>query len=148
MVVAKVRAAHVPMKILGLQVQGPHVGENRIHAARDVLRGLCAQIAWSNQRRRAASLQLFLLRFAHCHGSSSDVPDLKCSAGPALSHRLNPRHQLAVCRGRHPATTTPVLYLPTVAGSFISAITLGAFGHPEWGRASELPPPLRPTLGI
>ena len=73
--------------------------------------------------------------------------------------------------GRDPATTTPVLYLPTVAGSFISAITLGAFGHPEWGApffgvgvlswlaiesvlvhrlytASELAPPLRPTLGI
>lgn len=73
--------------------------------------------------------------------------------------------------GRDPATTTPVLYLPTVAGSFVSAITLSAFGHPEWGApffgvgvlswlaiesvlvhrlytVSELPPPLRPTLGI
>jgi tellurite resistance protein len=73
--------------------------------------------------------------------------------------------------GRDPATTTPVLYLPTVAGSFVSAITLSAFGHPEWGApffgaglfswlaiesvllhrlytASELAAPLRPTLGI
>jgi tellurite resistance protein len=73
--------------------------------------------------------------------------------------------------GRDPSTTTPVLYLPTVAGSFVSAITLSAFGHPEWGapffgvgvlswlaiesvllhrlyHAGELPPPLRPTLGI
>jgi tellurite resistance protein len=73
--------------------------------------------------------------------------------------------------GRDPTTTTPVLYLPTVAGSFVSAITLSAFGHPDWGApffgvgvfswlaiesvllhrlytVSELPPPLRPTLGI
>lgn len=73
--------------------------------------------------------------------------------------------------GRDPATTTPVLYLPTVAGSFVSAIVLAAFGHPDWGMPffgaglfswlsiesvlihrlytlSELPVPLRPTLGI
>ncbi|HWM66159.1 MAG TPA: hypothetical protein VNO35_06200 [Steroidobacteraceae bacterium] len=72
---------------------------------------------------------------------------------------------------RDPATTTPILYLPTVAGSFVGAITLRAFSHPEWGApffgvgvlswlaiesvlvhrlyaASELLPPLRPTLGI
>jgi tellurite resistance protein len=73
--------------------------------------------------------------------------------------------------GRDPSTTTPVLYLPTVAGSFVSAITLSVFGHPDWGapffgvgvlswlaiesvlvhrlyHAGELPAPLRPTLGI
>jgi tellurite resistance protein len=73
--------------------------------------------------------------------------------------------------GRDPTTTTPVLYLPTVAGSFVSVITLSAFGHPDWAApffgvgvlswlaiesvlvhrlytVSELPPPLRPTLGI
>lgn len=73
--------------------------------------------------------------------------------------------------GRDHTTTTPVLYLPTVAGSFVSAIVLSAFGHAPWGVpffgagllswlaiesvllhrlyvVSELPPPLRPTLGI
>ncbi|WP_103120301.1 dicarboxylate transporter/tellurite-resistance protein TehA [Methylopila sp. Yamaguchi] len=73
--------------------------------------------------------------------------------------------------GRDPATTTPVLYLPTVAGSFVSAASLGALGYPDWGQAffggglfswlaiesvlihrlltaDPLPPPLRPTLGI
>ena len=72
--------------------------------------------------------------------------------------------------GRDPSTTTPVLYLPTVAGSFVSTITLSVVGHPDWGvpffgvgvlswlaiesvlvqrlYAVELPPPLRPTLGI
>jgi tellurite resistance protein len=72
---------------------------------------------------------------------------------------------------RDPAATTPVLYLPTVAGSFVSAIALGAFGFREWGApffgagllswlaiesvlihrlyvVSELAPALRPTLGI
>jgi tellurite resistance protein len=73
--------------------------------------------------------------------------------------------------GRDPATSTPVLYLPTVAGSFVTAIALAAFGYPEWGRLAlgagvfswlaiesvlvqrlytspEIPAPLRPTLGI
>jgi tellurite resistance protein len=73
--------------------------------------------------------------------------------------------------GRDPAATTPILYLPTVAGSFVSAIVLSAFGHPDWSApffgagllswfaiesvlihrlytVSELAPALRPTLGI
>jgi tellurite resistance protein len=73
--------------------------------------------------------------------------------------------------GRDHSATTPILYLPTVAGSFVSAIVLSAFGHSSWAVpffgagllswlaiesvllhrlyvVSELPPPLRPTLGI
>jgi tellurite resistance protein len=73
--------------------------------------------------------------------------------------------------GRDPSTTTPILYLPTVAGSFVSAIVLSAFGHVSWAVpffgagllswlaiesvllhrlyvVSELPAPLRPTLGL
>jgi tellurite resistance protein len=73
--------------------------------------------------------------------------------------------------GRDHSTTTPILYLPTVAGSFVSALVLSAFGYRSWGVpffgagllswlaiesvllhrlyvVSELPPPLRPTLGI
>jgi tellurite resistance protein len=71
---------------------------------------------------------------------------------------------------RDPTTTTPVLYLPTVAGSFVSVIALGGLGHSDWAApffglgllswlaiesvvlhrlyTVELPPPLRPTLGI
>lgn len=71
---------------------------------------------------------------------------------------------------RDHAATTPVLYLPTVAGSFVSAIVLGVLGHPDWATPffgagllswlsiesvlvhrlylHELQPPLRPTLGI
>ena len=35
---------------------------------------------------------------------------------------------------RDPSTTTAVLYLPTVAGSFVSATVASALGHPDWGQ--------------
>lgn len=73
--------------------------------------------------------------------------------------------------GRAPETTTPVLYMPTVGGGFVSAIALSAFGHADWGilffgggfiswivleslivhrlmMLPELAPALRTTLGI
>lgn len=73
--------------------------------------------------------------------------------------------------GRDPAQTTPVLYLPTVAGGFVAATTVAALGYPDWGQlafgaglfswlaiesvllhrlytAPALALPLRPTLGI
>jgi tellurite resistance protein len=72
--------------------------------------------------------------------------------------------------GREPASTTAVLYLPTVAGSFVTTIVGSAFGVADWAQfffgagllswlaiesvlisrlyAVTLPPPLRPTLGI
>jgi len=72
---------------------------------------------------------------------------------------------------RTPATTTPVLYLPTVAGGFVSATVAGSLGWHDWGQllfgagffswlaiesvllhrlytGEPLPPALRPTLGI
>ena len=36
--------------------------------------------------------------------------------------------------GRDPATSTAVLYLPAVAGSFVSAIIASALGHADWGQ--------------
>lgn len=73
--------------------------------------------------------------------------------------------------GREPAATTPVLYLPTVAGGFVAAAAASAFGFAEWGQLAfgaallswlaiesvllhrfytlpEMPVALRPTLGI
>ncbi|HVI27055.1 dicarboxylate transporter/tellurite-resistance protein TehA [Hansschlegelia sp.] len=73
--------------------------------------------------------------------------------------------------GRDPSATTAVLYLPSVAGSFVSATGAAALGHPEWGQLAfgaglfswlamesvllhrlltgpETPVALRPTLGI
>lgn len=72
---------------------------------------------------------------------------------------------------RDPAATTPVLYLPTVAGGFVTAAVGSAFGYPDWGQlafgaallswlaidsvllhrfytVATLPVALRPTLGI
>ncbi|WP_413741193.1 dicarboxylate transporter/tellurite-resistance protein TehA [Sodalis sp. RH15] len=75
-------------------------------------------------------------------------------------------------RGSHPETaTTPGLYLPTVANNFISAMACGALGYHDLGflflgagvfswlslepvilqrmrTAGELPPAVRPSLGI
>jgi tellurite resistance protein len=72
--------------------------------------------------------------------------------------------------GRKLEATTPVLYLPIVAGSLVFASAATSMGHPEWGQLAfgagiltwiaiesviihrlytvELPPALRPTLGI
>ena len=72
---------------------------------------------------------------------------------------------------RDPSTTTPVLYLPAVAGNFVAATAAGALGWTAWGQvffgvgffawlalesvilhrllvADALAVPLRPTLGI
>lgn len=72
---------------------------------------------------------------------------------------------------RDPSTTTPVLYLPSVAGNFVIAIVAGALGWRDWGQLffgaglltwlalesvvlhrllviEPLALPLRPTLGI
>ncbi|WP_144640530.1 dicarboxylate transporter/tellurite-resistance protein TehA [Bordetella genomosp. 13] len=73
--------------------------------------------------------------------------------------------------GRDAASTTPVLYLPTVAGFFVTGIVSATLGWREWGQlafgaglfgwlaiesvllhrlytASAMAPALRPTLGI
>jgi tellurite resistance protein len=73
--------------------------------------------------------------------------------------------------GRDPATTTAVLYLPIVAGSYTTAMAASTLGFPDWGQLAfgggffswlaiesvllnrmlttpEMTPALRPTLGI
>lgn len=73
--------------------------------------------------------------------------------------------------GRDPASTTPVLYLPLVAGGFVTGIVAASLGWREWGElafgaaffgwlaiesvllhrlytAESMAPQLRPTLGI
>lgn len=73
--------------------------------------------------------------------------------------------------GRDDTATTAVLYLPTVAGSFVCATVAAAFGHEDWGQlffgcglfswlaiesvllqrlltAPALADPLRPTIGV
>lgn len=75
-------------------------------------------------------------------------------------------------RGLHtPEATTPILYLPTVAGNFVSASSLAAAGYPDFGMfflgagvlawfslesvilqrlrtLAPMPLPLRPSMGI
>jgi tellurite resistance protein len=73
--------------------------------------------------------------------------------------------------GREQSCTTAVLYLPTVAGSFVTAAVVSALGYPDWGQLAfgaglfswialesvlvhrlftsrAMPAMLRPTLGI
>ncbi|HEX4386052.1 MAG TPA: dicarboxylate transporter/tellurite-resistance protein TehA [Myxococcales bacterium] len=73
--------------------------------------------------------------------------------------------------GRSPEATTPILYLPTVAGSLVAASAATALGHAEWGQLAfgagffswlaiesvllhrlytspAMQPALRPALGI
>jgi tellurite resistance protein len=73
--------------------------------------------------------------------------------------------------GRDPGDTTAVLYLPAVAGAFVTATAAAALGYRDWGQlafgaglfswlaiesvllhrlytAAAMPAPLRPTLGI
>jgi tellurite resistance protein len=73
--------------------------------------------------------------------------------------------------GRDPGATTPVLYLPAVAGAFVTATAAAALGHRDWGQlafgaglfswiaiesvllhrlytVASMPASLRPTLGI
>ncbi|MFG6488129.1 dicarboxylate transporter/tellurite-resistance protein TehA [Roseateles sp. BYS78W] len=95
-----------------------------------------------------------------------------CSVGAVASLAFGVwRHGGLWRGGRSVGTTTPVLYLPTVAASLVSAMAASALGWPELGQlffgagvlawlalesvivtrllqGEELPPPLRPTLGI
>jgi tellurite resistance protein len=73
--------------------------------------------------------------------------------------------------GRDPEATTPILYLPTVAGGFVTASAAVSSGHADWGQLAfgaglfawlaiesvllhrlltspAIAPALRPTLGI
>ena len=95
-----------------------------------------------------------------------------CGVGSAASVLFGAwRHGGLWRGGRSVNATTPVLYLPTVAANLVSAIALSTLGWPELGQlffgagvlawfalesvivsrlltGDEMPPPLRPTLGI
>src|SRR5437762_4517948 len=53
-IIAKVRAAHVPMEILGFQVEREHVRENGIHGAGNVLGRRTCEIGWCCQQSIAS----------------------------------------------------------------------------------------------
>lgn len=81
------------------------------------------------------------------------------------------RHGASLRGARASGTSTPLLYLPVVAGNFIASLVAGALGWSDWGQllfgagllswlalesvvlqrllgADPLAPALRPTLGI
>ena len=49
-VIAKVRAAHVPVEILRLEVQGEHVGQDAVQRAGDVGRGARREVGRGGER--------------------------------------------------------------------------------------------------
>ena len=56
MVVAEVRARHVPVEVLRLQVEREHIGEQRVERAGDVARGVGAEVGRRRERRLAQFL--------------------------------------------------------------------------------------------
>ena len=50
------RAAHVPVEVLGLQVEGEDIREQRVECAGDVAAGVSAEIGRRGERRLAALL--------------------------------------------------------------------------------------------
>ena len=48
-VIAEVRSAHVPMEILGLEVEGEHIGKQRVQGSGDVGDCLWSDIGWHLQ---------------------------------------------------------------------------------------------------
>jgi len=103
---------------------------------------------------------------------SNEAALLLCGAGALASLIFGAwRHGGLWRGGRAVGSTTPVLYLPTVAANLVSAMAAGALGWPELGQlffgagvlawlalesvilgrlltGEEMPQPLRPTIGI
>src|SRR5712671_5403465 len=50
MIIAEMRTRHVPMKVLRLQIQREHVGEQDIQRARNIPHGIRLQVAWGVER--------------------------------------------------------------------------------------------------
>src|SRR5262249_20977026 len=53
MVIAEMRPADVPMKVLGLEIERKYVGQQSIQRPTDVLRRVRAEVGWCRQRRFA-----------------------------------------------------------------------------------------------
>ncbi|WGD29136.1 dicarboxylate transporter/tellurite-resistance protein TehA [Ancylobacter sp. WKF20] len=103
---------------------------------------------------------------------SRDLAILLLLAGAAFTLGFGVWRSGALLHGeRDPALATPVLYLPTVAGCYVTGTACGVLGYPDWGQlafgaglfswlamesvllyrfqhGAALAPALRPTLGI
>ena len=56
-IVAKVRAAHVPVEVLGFQVEREHIGQHAVQGGGDVLRGRWLQVGGRGQWRVSAGFE-------------------------------------------------------------------------------------------
>src|SRR5262245_3434567 len=63
MIVAEMRSAHMPMEILGLEIERKHIGEQRIEGAGNIAARIVAEIGRRLKRRLAA---LFNVLIHHC----------------------------------------------------------------------------------
>jgi hypothetical protein len=55
-IIAEMRSAHMPMEVLGLEIEREHVGEQRIERSGDVAAGIVAEVGRRDERRLAALL--------------------------------------------------------------------------------------------
>ena len=70
-IAANVRAAHVAVKIPGLQIDGEYIGEDAVHRRADIARRCTLEIGWRHQRGTArlhARLSNGDLGFGFLHG--------------------------------------------------------------------------------
>ena len=73
-VVAEVRAAHVPVEVLGLQVEREDVGEHGVHGAGDVLGRLGLEVGRSDQRSLLQAFKMYLVSIYKELGIVKAVP--------------------------------------------------------------------------
>ncbi len=66
-VIAKVWAAHMPVKVLGLQVKRKHVRQGGVQCSGDILGRIPFQIRGSCQRSRLPALEILGLQYGFVH---------------------------------------------------------------------------------
>src|SRR5437868_15379169 len=79
MIVAEMRAAHVPVEILGLDVQGEYVGDDGVHRRRDVLGRGARHVGAGGHRSFAALFEVS--GFLRCEGGHG-FPSIGLCMGP------------------------------------------------------------------
>src|SRR5215831_3303221 len=65
MIVTEMRSAHVPVKILGLEIKCEDIGEYSVHSARDIPRRTRFQVRWSDQWTQLSSFKILCSRCLH-----------------------------------------------------------------------------------
>ena len=75
-IVAKVRPGHVPMKVLGLEIERERVGKKKVQRAGDVAHGVRRKVCWSCERSGSPGLSVLLVHVVLGEkGRRQDTPD-------------------------------------------------------------------------